>query len=129
MVQVTLSELRTMHACPHCQKPGVRDPAVRWSARENPAQCSYCGGLSHVLASTSGAIAMFTWVTLIGGLGLAFALGSVVLAVAAVLVACIGNVWMWHRCALIPIDRTTAQTANRVGWATTALGVMLCLFQ
>ncbi|RZJ58783.1 MAG: hypothetical protein EON49_13285 [Acidovorax sp.] len=117
-----------MHACPHCQKLGVRNAAVRWSARENPAQCTYCGGLSHVLASTSSAIAMFTWVTLIGGAGLAFGLGSVVMAVAAVLVACAGNVWMWRRCELIPIDRKSAQTANRVGWAATALAVMMGLF-
>lgn len=117
-----------MHACPHCQKLGVRNTAVRWSARENPAQCTYCGGLSHVLASTSSAISVFTGVTLFAGAGLAFVFGSVVLAVAAVLLACSGNVWMWRRCALIPIDRQSAQTANRVGWATTALGVMMCLF-
>lgn len=66
-----------MHSCPHCQKPGVRNGAARWSAREHPAQCSYCGGLSHVLASTSGAIAAFTWVTLIAGVTLGFVLGSV----------------------------------------------------
>ena len=117
-----------MHACPHCQKPGVRNTAVRWSARENPAQCTYCGGLSHVLASTSSAICVFTGVTLFGGVGLAFLLGSVVPGLAALPVALGGNVWMWRRCELIPIDRRTAQTANRVGWATTALGMLMCLF-
>ena len=121
-----------MHACPHCQKPGVRNAAVRWSAREYPAQCTYCGGLSHVLASTSGAIAMFTWVALLVGAGLAFAADSSAVAVAAtvaaVLVTLAGNVWMWRRCELVPIDRKSARTANRVGWATTALAVMMGLF-
>lgn len=114
-----------MHACPHCQKLGVRNASARWSAREYPAQCTYCGGLSHVLASTSGAIAVFTWVTVFAGLGLAYVLRSVVLAVAALLLAGAGNVWMWRRCELIPIDRKTAQTAHRVGWVATVLAILV----
>lgn len=61
-----------MHTCPHCKAPGIGALAKRWSSRSSPAECSACGSLSHVLASTSSGI----WVacivillaSLIGGL-------------------------------------------------------------
>ena len=105
------------HLCPHCQKPGVTHVALRWSTREYPAQCSYCGGLSHVLASTSSGIGVFTGMTLIVGCTLAVVLASWPVAAAAVLVAMVGNLALWPRCELFPTDRKTAQAAKRAGWA------------
>jgi hypothetical protein len=116
------------HVCPHCQKPGVSNAALRWSARESPAQCGDCAGLSHVLASTSSAIGVFTWMTLIGGLVLGAALSSVGVAVAGLLVAGFGNVGMWRRCELFPTERKAAQTARRVGWAAALLSAVMALF-
>jgi uncharacterized membrane protein len=80
--------------------------------------------LSHVLASTSSGIGVFTWMTLIGSLVLGFSLSSGWIVVAGLLVMVVGNVWMWRRCELFPIDRKTAQTAHRVGWATTLFAVV-----
>ena len=62
------------YICPRCKESGIGGLAKRWSDRATPAQCTACGGLSHVLASTSsgiwvGSIAIFM-VSLIGGLGL-----------------------------------------------------------
>lgn len=116
------------HLCPHCQKPGVSNPALRWSTRESPAQCSYCGGLSHVLASTSSGIGVFTWMTLLVCLVLGVGLSSGWIVAAGLLLAVLGNVWMWRRCELFPIDRKTAQTAHRVGWAATLFAVAAAFF-
>jgi len=116
------------HVCPHCQKPGVSNAALRWSARQSPAQCSDCGGLSHVLASTSSAIGVFTWMTPVGGLVLGAALASVGVVVAGLLVAGLGNVWMWRRCELFPTERKAAQTAQRVGWVATLFAVAMAFF-
>ena len=116
------------HLCPHCQKPGVSNAALRWATRESPAQCGCCGGLSHVLASTSSGIGVFTWMTLIGCLVLGVTLSSVWIVMAGLLLAVSSNVWMWRRCELFPIDRKTAQTAHRVGWATTLSAVVMAFF-
>jgi hypothetical protein len=116
------------HVCPHCQKPGVSNAALRWSSRESPAQCGYCAGLSHVLASTSSAIGVFTWMTLIGSLVLGLVLSSVAVVVAGLLVAGFGNVWMWRRCELFPTVRKAARTAQRVGWVATLVSVVMALF-
>ena len=117
MANIPIAPALMKHRCPHCQKPGVTHVALRWSTRESPAQCSYCGGLSHVLARTSGGIGVFTWMTLIVGCTLAVVLASWPVAALAVLIAIGGNMALWPRCELFPTDRKTAQTANRVGWA------------
>jgi hypothetical protein len=116
------------HVCPHCQKHGVSNTALRWSTRESPAQCGYCAGLSHVLASASSAIGVFTWTALIGGLVLGVVLPGVGVAVAGLLVAGFGNAGMWRRCELFPIERKAAQTAHRVGWAAALFWVVIALF-
>ena len=116
------------HMCPHCLKPGVSNVALRWATRESPAQCGYCAGLSHVLASTSSGIGVFTWMTLIGCLVLGVTLTSLWIVVAGLLTMVVGNVWMWRRCELFPIERKAAQTAQRVGWATTLLAVAMAFF-
>ena len=116
------------HLCPHCGKRGVSNAALRWSSRESPAQCGYCGALSHVLASTSSGIGVFTWMALIGCLVLGWALQSFGVVVVGALVMCLGNVWMWRRCTLFPIERKSAQIAHRVGWIANFFAVALIFF-
>ena len=116
------------HVCPHCQKPGVSNAALRWATRESPAQCSYCTGLSHVLASTSGGIGVFTWMTLIGCLVLGVVLSSAWIVVAGLLLMVVGNVWMWRRCELFPIEKQAAQAANRASWAATFFAAIFVFF-
>lgn len=81
-----------------------------------------------MLASTSSAIGVFTWMTLIGGLVLGVVLPSVGVAVVGLLVVGFGNVWMWRRCELFPTERKAAQTANRVGWAAALFSVVMAFF-
>ena len=59
---------------------------------------------------------------------LAFVLGVAVLLGAGLLVVLGGNVWMWRRCELFPIDPKTAQTAARVGMGATLLSVVAAFF-
>lgn len=106
----------------------MSNAALRWATRESPAQCRSCGGLSHVLASTSSAIGVFTWLTLIGCLVLSVTLASVGIVVAGLLAVGLCNVWMWRRCELFPIERKAAQNAQRVGWATALFSVVMVFF-
>ena len=66
-----------VHTCPHCQEPRIRHLALRWASRESPAQCPGCGRLSQVLASTSSAIAVFTWLGVLGSVVLGLASSGV----------------------------------------------------
>jgi len=102
--------------------------ALRWSAREAPARCACCGGLSHVLASTSNGIAAFTWLMLIGSLVLGVACQSVAMGAIGMLLMLAGNIVMWRRCELFPIDRKAAQSARRVGWLANGVALMAALF-
>ena len=64
-------------------------------------------------------------IALIGCLVLCVTLSSVWIVVAGLLTTVVGNVWMWRRCELFPVERKTAQTAQRVGWAATLLAVAM----
>lgn len=81
-----------------------------------------------MLGSTSSGIGVFTWMTFIGCLVVGTTLSSVWGVMAGLLLAVLGNVWMWRRCELFPIDRKTAQMAHRVGWATTLSAVVMAIF-
>ncbi|MET3183174.1 hypothetical protein ABL840_31355 [Variovorax sp. NFACC27] len=117
------------HICPRCKEPGIGGLAKRWSSRAVPAECSACGGLSHVLASTSsgiwvGGIVIFM-VSLIGGLGLhsgLFFVSGLVLAVAF-------NVWAWRRAKMYPISRESAGNAAKAGWLVAGIYAFVALFQ
>ena len=117
-----------VHTCPHCQEPHIRHLALRWASRESPAQCPGCGRLSQVLADTSSAIAVFTWLGVLGSVVPGLAWDSIALSGAGLLVVLGGNVWMWRRCELFPIDPKTAQTAARVGVGATLLSVVAAFF-
>ncbi|HEX7867880.1 MAG TPA: hypothetical protein VF555_23170 [Variovorax sp.] len=117
------------HICPGCKEPGIGGLAKRWSARATPAECTVCGGLSHVLASTSsgiwvGSIAIFM-VSLIGGLGLHSALffvSGLVLAVAF-------NVRAWKHAKMYPISRESAGSAAKAGWIVAGIYAFIALLQ
>ena len=117
-----------VHTCPHCQEPHIRHLDLRWASRESPAQCPVCGRLSQVLASTSSALAVFTWLGVLGSVVPGRAWDSIALSGAGLLVVLAGNVWMWRRCELFPIDPKTAQTAARVGVGATLLSVVAGFF-
>lgn len=117
------------HICPRCKEPGIGSLAKRWSSRAVPAECSVCGGLSHVLASTSsgiwvGSIVIFM-VSLIGGLGLhsgLFFVSGLVLAVAF-------NAWAWMRTKMYPISRESAGNAAKAGWLIAGIYAFIALLQ
>jgi hypothetical protein len=39
-----------------------------------------------------------------------------------------GNVWMWRRCELFPIDKKAAQAANRASWAANLFAAVFVFF-
>ena len=79
-------ESATVHTCPHCQEPHIRHLALRWASRESPAQCPGCGRLSQVLADTSSAIAVFTWLGVLGSVVPGLAWDSIALSGVSLLV-------------------------------------------
>ncbi|MBS0344507.1 MAG: hypothetical protein JSS56_28725 [Proteobacteria bacterium] len=117
------------HLCPSCKQPGITGWAKRWSSRGSPAACEHCGGLSHVIASTSSGI-------LVGSL-LAFVIGAVAGAAtgAGWVVALFGlgaalafNIFAWSRAELFPISKDTARTARAANWFVEVIGLLLLLF-
>ena len=86
-----------VHTCPHCQEPHIRHLALRWASRESPAQCPGCGRLSQVLADTSSAIAVFTWLGVLGSVVLGLAWDSIALSGAGLLVVPVEVVWTKRR--------------------------------
>jgi hypothetical protein len=117
------------HTCPRCKRPGIGNFAKRWSSRAGPAECTVCGGLSHVLASTGGGIwaagVVILVVSLIGALGLHSALlfaSGVVLAVAL-------NIRAWKRAKMYPISVESASSAGKVHWAIVGVYAFFALFQ
>ena len=116
------------HACPHCKGPGIGSLAKRWSSRSAPAGCSACGGLSHVLASTSSGIwasgILTMVVSLIGGL----ALDSVLFFVSGMVLAVALNIWAWQRAKMYPISKESARNAAKASWFVAALYALVALF-
>lgn len=115
------------HTCPRCKAPGIAGVAKRWSSRAVPARCEACGGLSHVLASTSNGIWMtgivIVVLSLIAALGWhspLFFFGGLVLAVAC-------NLWAWKRARLWPISKESADKAATGNWLIAGIAVLLGL--
>jgi hypothetical protein len=118
------------HACPSCHGAGISGLAKRWSARECPATCELCGGLSHVIASTSNGI-------FVGSILVFFAATIATLTLteqfwlAAIVAVCLSgafNVWTWRQAEMFPIPKGNAQAAAAVGWFLTGLYALLALF-
>ncbi|MGJ7564824.1 hypothetical protein ACSFBM_13290 [Variovorax sp. GB1R11] len=119
----------TIHTCPRCKQPGIGGFAKRWSSRAAPAECKACGGLSHVLASTTSGIwavgVLILVVSLIGGLGLHSALffcSGLVLAVAC-------NVRAWRRAAMYPISTESAASASHANWWVAGIYAFIAILQ
>ncbi|MDQ0013594.1 hypothetical protein J2W23_001976 [Variovorax boronicumulans] len=113
--------------CPHCKKPGITGFAKRWSNRAAPATCEACGGLCHVLASTSSGIwaagVLIVLVALIAAIGLHSAWlfsSGLVLAIAC-------NLRAWKRARLWPISKESAAHATTANWFVTGIAVLLGL--
>ncbi|MDM0032815.1 hypothetical protein QTI33_11840 [Variovorax sp. J22P271] len=118
------------HACPSCRGAGIPALAKRWSARECPATCALCGGLSHVLASTSNGIFVGTLLVFIVALIAAIALTGApwLAAVLAVCPTLAFNWWAWRRADMFPIPKENAQAAAAVGWFLAGLYALFALF-
>src|SRR5688572_1108691 len=106
------------HACPSCHGAGISGFAKRWSARECPATCELCGGLSHVIASTSSGIFVGSILVFVVAM-IALTMQSDGFWLGAVVAACLSgafNVWAWRRVQMFPIPKENAQAAANVGW-------------
>jgi hypothetical protein len=102
-----------MHICPHCKSLAVSNLAVRWSYREHPARCVACGGLSHVLASTSSGIVGTGMILVALTAAAAIVLSSYPVAVAGLAVTVAQNIWAWRGVELFPIGAEEARIAAR----------------
>lgn len=115
------------YTCPHCKAPGISGLAKRWSSRAAPATCEACGGLSHVLASTSSGIwaagLVIAVLSLIAALGWHF---SPCLVVGPVL-AVVFNLWAWKRARLWPISKDSAASAATGNWFIAGIAVLFGL--
>jgi hypothetical protein len=112
--------LYQMMHCVHCNAPGIRAAAKRWSGRDLPATCTLCGKLSHVIASTGSGIPV---ATLLVVLGFAVA-GALWGALCGLPVAVAYNVWAWRRAEMFPIAPETAANARRASWLVTLLSAL-----
>jgi hypothetical protein len=115
--------------CPRCKAPGIRTLDKRWSSRATPAECTACGGLSHVLASTGSGIwamgVVILVVSLIGALGLhstLFFASGMVLAVTL-------NMRAWKHARMFPISRESAGNAAKAHWFVAGICALLAVFQ
>lgn len=116
--------------CPSCHGAGISGLAKRWSARECPAKCELCGGLSHVLASSSSGIfvggCLIFAIVLIAGLAL-----TVQPLLAALISSCllvVFNIWAWGRAEMFPIPKENAKTAASVSWVVAGVSALFALF-
>lgn len=98
--------------------------AKRRSSRGHPAKCNLCGRLSHVIASTSSGIPVFSLFIV----GAFFLLGAVVnvmmLGWVGIPMAVGYNVWAWKRAKLWPISGEGANASLRGGWIVNTLGLL-----
>ena len=117
------------HVCPHCKAPGIKGLAKRWSGRATPAECSVCGGLSHVLASTNSGIWIAGIVIFMGSLIGALVLHSGLLFASGVVLVVAFNVLAWRRAKLYPISRESAGNAARAGWFVAGACAFIALFR
>ncbi len=117
-----------MHACPHCRAVAIPGLRVRWSSRDFPAHCKACGGLSHVLASTSSAIASLSCVAFCLLLVAALVLASLPLFLAGLAAIVAYNLRAWRRAELFPIAPETVRKEATVQWSLVALAIFLRIF-
>lgn len=113
-----------MH-CVHCNAPGIRAAAKRWSGRDLPATCTLCGKLSHVIASTGSGIPVATLLVV-----LVFAVAGALWgqplwgALCGLPFAVAYNFWAWRRAEMFPIAPESVANARRAGWLVTVLSAL-----
>lgn len=114
-----------MSLCPHCCGDGITPGAKRRSSRERPAECTRCGRLSHVLASTSSGIPVAS-LFIAGAFFLAAAIVElpIWLGLLGLPVAVSYNVWAWRRAELFPISARSATASRRAGWLVNLLALI-----
>jgi hypothetical protein len=115
----------TMNICPHCHQAGIKTWEKRLSSRGNPATCTLCGGLSHVLASAAGGTFVLTSVLLVIAVLAGFLTNSWLAGLSGALLAAAYNLWAWQREVLWPILKENAQAANRANWVVEAVSIFI----
>ena len=117
------------HICPTCSQAGISSTAKRWSSRECPAACGHCGGLSHVIASTSNGIFVGTLLAFVVGAVVGAATGGWWVSVLFGLgFASTFNVLAWSRAEMFPIPKDSARSAQTAVWLLIAFELLMALF-
>ena len=114
-----------MNTCPHCRQAGIKSWEKRFSSRGNPATCTLCGGLSHVLSSAAGGTFVLTSILMMVATFVGFLTNSWLAGLSGYLLAAAYNVWAWQRETLSPILKEHAQAANRANWAVATMSVLI----
>jgi hypothetical protein len=117
------------HICPRCKQPGIASLAKRWSSRSMPATCEHCGGLCHVMASTSSGIGMAGVVIVLASIIAAVGLHAPWLVLVGAALAIANNIWAWRRARLFPISRDSSDNATKANWLVTAVWALLAIGQ
>ena len=116
--------------CPHCGETGIRPIAKRWSSRELPARCTHCGGLSHVIASTSSGIPVFTFLVMTCSVVAGAAWDEPWWGAACgAPIAMAYNVWAWRRAPMFPISALSAGRSGKAAWLVAILSLLGLLAQ
>jgi len=116
------------HACPRCHERGIPEFAKRWSSRASPAECAKCGGLSHVLASTSNGIWVGTLLAFVVSLVVAAGFNSGLIALSGICLVVAFNARAWKRAMLVPIPKENAKAATAANWIVAGIYAFFALF-
>ncbi|MBS0452312.1 MAG: hypothetical protein JSS14_13470 [Proteobacteria bacterium] len=117
------------HLCPTCKQLGTTGWAKRWSSRGSPATCEHCGGLSHVISSTSNGICVGNLLAFVIGAVVGAAMGAWwVIALFGLGAAIAFNAFAWSRAEMFPISQDSAKSARAANWFVEVIGLLLLLF-
>jgi len=113
--------------CFHCRQPGIDSMAKRWSSRARPVECSHCGKLSHVLASTSSGITMAGLLIVTVSAIAAGVWHMAPLVLVGLCLAVANNIRAWKRAKMVPISKEGSAGARKEGWFVSGVLVLISL--
>ena len=110
-----------MYACPHCDATSISWLEKAWSGSASPARCRDCGHLSYVRTFWHVWPGLVATLVLTGGLWVAIALGSAVVAVFGALACCGLFAYAFHRERLVPTSIEQVAAGRPYAWGMVAL--------